>query len=120
MKAPVLLIILFFVVGVSAWSYHHKFSNVQDDMDKLANALHGVKDIVQDGSGISIGGNVDITIRSQSRYILAPGIVLADNRDTSLMIYPVQDSAMPAGNIIWQHSDERFKYYITTSHAEQQ
>ncbi|MBW7913583.1 MAG: hypothetical protein H3C54_07795 [Taibaiella sp.] len=118
MKAPVLLIILFFVVAVSAWSYYHKFSNVQDDMDKLANALHGVKDVVQGGSAISIGGNVDITIRSQSRYILAPGIVLADHKDTSLMIYPVQDSAMPAGKIIWQHTDERFKYYITTSHAE--
>jgi len=119
MKTPVLLVILFFVVGVSAWSYHHRFSNVQDDIDKLATALQGVKDVVQGGSTISMGGNVDIAIRSQSRYILAPGIVLADNRDTQLMIYPVQDSAMPAGNIIWQHTDERFKYYITTFHAEQ-
>lgn len=118
MKTPVLLVILFFVVGVSAWSYHHKFSNVQDDMDKLANALHGVKDVVRGGSVISIGGNVDITIRSQSRYILVPGIVLADNKDTSLIIYPVQDSAIPVGKIIWQHTDERFKYYITTANAE--
>lgn len=118
MKTPVLLVILFFVVGVSAWSYHHKFSNTQDDMDKLAIALHGVKDVVPPGSAISFGGNVDITIRSQSRYVLAPGIVFADDKDTSLMIYPMQDSTSPAGNIIWQHADERFRYYITRGDAE--
>lgn len=118
MKPSVLLVILFFVVGVSAWSYHHRFSNVQDDMDKLAIALQGVKDVVQAGGAISFVGNVDITIRSQSRYILAPGIVLADNRDTLLMIYPIQDSARPAGNIIWQYADERFQYYVTAGNAK--
>lgn len=118
MKTPVLLVILFFVVGVSAWSYHKKFSNTQDDMDKLAIALHGVKDVVPPGSAISFGGNVDITIRSQSRYILAPGIVLANDKDTSLMIYPVQDSMSPTGRIIWRHADERFRYYVTTGNAK--
>lgn len=118
MKVPVLLIILFFVVGVSAWSYHHKFSKVQDDMDKLAIALRGIKDIVPAGSAISFAGNADITIRSQSRYILSPGIVLAENKDTALLIYPIQDSTSPAGKILWQHADERFKYYITIAHAE--
>lgn len=118
MKTPVQLVILFFVVGVSAWSYHHKHSRVQDDMDKLAIALHGVKDVVPGGSAISMGGNVDITIRSQSRYILAPGIVLAVDKDTSLLIYPLQDSTVPRGNILWQHTDERHKYYITTGYAE--
>ncbi len=118
MKAPVLLIILFFVVGVSAWSYHHKFSKVQDDMDKLAIALRAIKDIVPAGSAISFGGNADITIRSQSRYILSPGIVLVENKDTALAIYPLQDSTMPAGNILWQYADDRFKYYITTANAE--
>lgn len=118
MKAPVLLIILFFVVGVSAWSYRHKFSKALDDMDKLDIALRGVKEIVPAGSAISFAGNADITIRSQSRYILAPGIVLAEKKDTALIIYPLQDSTMPAGNIHWQYGDDRNKYYITTGNAE--
>jgi hypothetical protein len=118
MKTPVLLTILFFVAGVSAWSYHHKFSKVQDDMDKLAAALLPVKDVVRAGGTVSFAGNADITIRSQSRYILSPGIVLSENKDTALYIYPLQDSTMPAGNILWQHGDDRYNYYITTANAE--
>ncbi len=87
-------------------------------MDKLAIALQGVKEVVPAGSAISLGGSVDITIHSQGRYILAPGILLADDKDTSLMIYPIQDSALPVGNIIWQHADERFRYYVTRGDAK--
>lgn len=117
MKTPVLLAILFFVVGVSAWSYHHKFSETVDDMDRLEIALQEVKDIVPAGSTISFAG-ADITLRSQSRYVLAPAIVLADNKDTALVMYPLPDSTMPGGNILWQNTDDRYKYYITTGNAE--
>lgn len=118
MKAPFVLIILFFVVGVSAWSYHNKSREEKDDIDRLTLALEGVKDIVPAGRAISFAGNVDITISSQSRYILAPGIILAEHRDTALAIYSLQDSILSAGNILWHHTDDRYKYYITTGNAE--
>lgn len=118
MKVPVLLILLFFVVGISAWSYHNKFSKTEDDIDRLETALRGAKDVVPPGSAIGFAGNVDITIRSQCRYILAPGIVLADNKDTALVMYPLQDSAIPAGPILWEHVDDRYKYFIATGYAQ--
>lgn len=117
MKTPVLLAVLFFVVGVSAWSYHHKFRDEKDEIDRLELALEGIKDIVPIGSTISFAG-ADITVRSQSRYVLAPAIVLADNKDTALVMYPLPDSTMPGGNILWQNTDNRYEYYITTGNAE--
>lgn len=105
--------ILLGAVIAGTLSFHHKFRGKEDDIDRLEKALAEAKEILPAGSAISFSGTTDIGTRFQSRFVLAPEIILVENMDTALWIYPLQDTARLTGAIIWQHSDSKYKYYLT-------
>ncbi|MBZ0097620.1 MAG: hypothetical protein K8F30_00970 [Taibaiella sp.] len=113
MKTSFLLLILLGAVIAGTLSFHHKFRGKEDDIDRIEKALTGAKKILSEGSAIGFSGTTDIGIRAQSRFVLAPEIVLAENMDTLLWIYPLQDTSRLTGAIIWRHSDTKYKYYLT-------
>ena len=113
MRASVLLILILFCVVAGTLSYHFKFRAKEGDIDKLSRAISGIKGFLPRGSVISLVTG-DVAVRSQSRFILAPDVILADGRDTALVIYGAHDTAASPRNVIWQYSDEKHKYYLIT------
>lgn len=112
-----MILLLLLVTAAGTVSYHFKFRGKPDDMDRLDNMAAALLGAQPQLTTLSIGGTADITLRSQVRYAFAPRVVLSENSDTTLAIYSLQDTLQPTDHIVWQHNDDKYKYFVTIGSA---
>lgn len=125
MKGIIVISVLVLSVVISAVLFYDKYADEVTDIDQIDQGLTSIDSIVPTNTTIGYQAfPVDIEVFGKARYATAPiNIALSKdqtNLDTILTIHKVGDSDsllkiyLAKRHIIYQQTDHKFKYYITT------
>lgn len=118
MNSKAALLLMLVAIVVASFLHGRKLSAKDNDMDRLADELKGIKTHLNPNIPIFLENRTQIgDLRFMGRYLLAPVIThIKENTVDTLLTISEKSDISPADSsrkILWENTDDHYRYTLT-------